>query len=34
MPTKRMIGKIPDSVERPGAEMMNKMVTVLYKDQR
>lgn len=33
MPMKRMVAKIPDSVERPSAEVMNQMVTHLYKDE-
>ena len=33
MPVKRMVSKIPDSVERPSAEVMNQMVTHLYKDE-
>ena len=28
-----MIAQIPESVERPSADMMNKNITRLYKDQ-
>lgn len=33
MKTKQMIMQIPESVERPSAEVMNKNVTHLYKDE-
>lgn len=34
MKTKQMIARIPDSVERPSAEMMNKNLTQLFKEEQ